>query len=119
MVGITHHFPRLESCTDLPASATGGAVQVSMHPHRADVELLAAISAVAVLDQAKLLEHVEGAIHGRRDRSQIDRPTALDQLRAGDVPLARGEHLDHRAALRRPAQAPFTELLALKIAAGR
>src|SRR5688500_8644041 len=50
---------------DLPGGAAVGAVEMAVLALREDVELLAAIGAMSVPDQAELLENVEGAVHGR------------------------------------------------------
>jgi len=62
-------------------------VQVAVRRDGLDVEFLASVGAVAVPDQAQLLEDVEGPVHGRGDRRRIDLPAALNQLGARDVPV--------------------------------
>ena len=95
------------------------AVQVAVLGRRQDVELLAPIGAVAVADDAELLEDVERAVDGGGDRARVDRPTALDQLGPGHVAVGRGEDLDEDAPLRRPAQAASAEALRDGLPAGR
>ena len=77
-----------------------------------DVELLAAVGAVAVAEQPELLEDVERPVDGRWDRLGVDRAAALDQLGAGHVAVGLRQDLDQRASLRRPAQAARAEPLA-------
>ena len=89
---------------DLPRVAAYRAVEVAVAHGGQDVELLAAIGAVAVADEAELLEDVERAVDGRRGGRGVPRPAALDELGAGDVTVRRGEHLDDGLALWRPAQ---------------
>ena len=72
---------------------------------RQDVELLAAVGAVAVAQQAELLEDVERSIDRRGDRPGIDRPAALDELGPGDMAVGLRQDLDERPPLWRPAQA--------------
>ena len=86
-------------------------MQVAVQALRTDVELLSPIGTVAVLHQSEVLEHIQGPIHRRRDRGWIDDTAALEELGTGDVPVAAGERLDHRASLRGPAQATLTEPL--------
>jgi hypothetical protein len=50
-----------------------------------DVELLATVGAVAVPDQAQLLEDVERSIDGGWGGGRVDGPTALDELGPGDM----------------------------------
>ena len=69
------------------------------------LEFLPAIDPVAVADDPELLEDVERPVDSRWDGIGVDRATALDELRAGDVPVGLGQDLDEDAALRRPAQA--------------
>jgi hypothetical protein len=68
-----------------------------------DVKLLAPVHAMPVPDQSHLLEDGQGPIHRGWDRCRVDRPAALDQLRAGHVAARRRQSLDDGAALRRPA----------------
>ena len=69
----------------------------------ADVELLAAARAVAMADEADLLERGEGAIdRGRHDLGVVP-AQLLDELGAGDVALDPRQGLDHGLPLRGPA----------------
>lgn len=77
--------------------------------NRSDVEFLASIGTVAVPYQAHLLQNIQRAVDGRRDDARVEPPTAIDELRAGDVATRSGEDLDDRAALRRPAQTALTQ----------
>jgi len=97
---------------DLPARAALGAVEVAMLVAGQDVELLVAIGAMAVTDEAELLEDVEGAVHGRRDRRRITPAASVDQLRGRDVAVGLGENLDDRPPLWGPAQASLAQPLA-------
>ena len=72
---------------------------------RQDVELLAAVGAVAVAEDAELLEDVERPVDGRGDRVRVELPAALDQLGAGHMAVGPRQDLDEDASLRRPAQA--------------
>ena len=65
---------------DLPRRPAVDAMEVAVDGGRQDVELLAAVGAVAVAQQAELLEDVERSIDGRGDRPGVDRPAALDEL---------------------------------------
>ena len=94
---------------DLPRRPASGAVEVTMLGRREDVELLATISAVPMPDEPELLEDVERAVHRGRDRGEVARAALLHQLGSSDVTIGLGEHLDHGAALRRPAQAAAAE----------
>ena len=86
---------------------------------RAHVELLTTIGAVAMLDEVELLEDVERAIHRGRDGCRVACAAELDQLRAGDVAVRLDQHLDHRAALGRPPQAPLAQSVANGVPRGR
>lgn len=77
-----------------------------------DVELLAAVDAVAVTDEAELFEHVEGPVDGRWDRRRVDRPTGLDEFGPGDVTPRLRQDLDEDAALGRPAEPAVMQTLA-------
>ena len=73
---------------------------------RQDVELLAPVGAVAVAEQAELLEHVERAIDGRGDRARGRSPGSARRARTPVTwPSVFDEDLDERPALWRPAQA--------------
>jgi len=100
------------SLADLPARATGRAVQVPVLGRRHDVELLVPIGGVAVSDEAQFLEHVEGPMHGRWDGRGVARTALLDQLCRGDVAVPFREHLNHGGALWSPAQATAAQPLA-------
>ena len=54
---------------------------------RQHVEFLAAVRPVAVAEDAQLLEHVERPVDRRGDRPGIQLAAALDELRAGHVPV--------------------------------
>ncbi len=69
-----------------------------------DMELLAAVRAVAVPDEADGLEDVERPVHGRRGRRRVDGPAALDELSAGHVAVGPGQDVDERAPLGCPAE---------------
>ncbi len=75
---------------------------------RSDVELLAPVRGVPVPDETQLLEHVERAIH-RGCRETLALATTLHDLRSGDVTVGLRQHLDDRAALRRPAKAALAQ----------
>ena len=83
-----------------------------MGRRRQDVEFLAAVRAVAVAEQAELLEHVERPVDGRGDGPGIDRPAAFDQLGARHVAVGASEDVDEDPSLRRPAEAASVELVA-------
>ena len=83
-----------------------------MRARREDVELLSAVGTVAVTHEAEAFEQIERAIHGRRSRPRISGPAALDELRAGDVPVRGGQDVDDRLALGRPAQAATAQHIA-------
>ena len=89
---------------DLPGLPAGRAVKVAVRARREDVELLSAVGTVAVTHESEALEQIERAIHGRWSRPRISGPAALDELRAGDVPVRGGQDVDDRLALGRPAQ---------------
>src|SRR5512143_1366233 len=89
---------------ELPAPAAARADEMTVIRRRVDVELLAPLASVAVADEPDLLEHVERPVHGRRGRRRVDRPAALDQVRARDVAVNSGQDLEQDAPLRRPAQ---------------
>ncbi len=89
---------------NLPGGSALATVDVPMLRGGQDVKLLASVRVVAVTHEPKVLQHVQGPVHGRRNGRCILRATALDQLGTGDVPIGSGEDLDHRAALRRPAE---------------
>jgi len=88
----------------LPRARADAAVQMSVLRSGQDVELLPPVGAMAVTDDAEILEHVEGPIDGRWDGVRIAAPAAFDELGAGDVTMDLGEHLDEDAPLWRPAQ---------------
>ena len=93
-------------------AAAGPAVEVAVHRVGQDVVLLAPVGAVTVADDPELLEHVEGPVHGGRDRGRVALPAALHELRAGDVPVRLRQHRDQGPPLRRPAEAPVVQSLA-------
>ena len=70
-----------------------------------NVVLLATVRAVAVPDEAQILQHVEGAVDGRGGRGPVALSAAGYQLRRRYVALVLSEDLDQGAALGRPAQA--------------
>ncbi len=96
----------------LPGRSAGRAVEVAMLAGGQDVIFLAAVGGVAMTHQAQLLEDVEGAVHGRGDRGRLEFAAAVDQLGGGDMPIGLRQHLDHRGALRRPAQTAGAKLRA-------
>jgi hypothetical protein len=72
-----HRFDdRLVTGRELPGPAAAAAIEVGVLGRGQDVELLATTRAVAVADHPEILEHVEGAIDGRRDGVGRDRPTS-------------------------------------------
>jgi hypothetical protein len=75
-----------------------------------DVVLLLPVDPVPVTDEPQLLEHVEGAIDGRRHRVRVEPAAAFDDLGPGEVPFAGRQDLDDPPALWRPAQAPAAEV---------
>ena len=97
---------------DLPRRPAVDAVEVAVDGGRQDVELLAPVGAVAVAQQAELLEDVERPIHGRGDRPGVDRPAALDELGPRHVAIGLRQDLDERPALGRPAQAAGSQPVA-------
>ena len=70
---------------DLPGSSTADAVEVAVDPLREDVILLSAAWAVAVADQPKVFEHVEGAVDRGWGSGLVAFPAAGDQFGGGDV----------------------------------
>ena len=95
----------------LPRRAALRTVEVAVLRRREDVELLAAIGAVAVAEESELLQDVERPIDRRRRGRRVARAATLHQVRPGDVAVGRGEHLDHRSPLRRPAEPTRTQAL--------
>jgi hypothetical protein len=93
----------------LPGLAAAPTIEVSVLCGGQDVELLATVRPVAVADDPEALEDVERSIDGRWDRVGIDGPTALDELRAGDVTVGRRQDLDEDPPLRCPAKAARPE----------
>ena len=79
---------------------------------RQDVEFLAAVDPVAVMDITELLEDVERPVDGRRRRLRIALPAAVDDLAAGHVAARLGEDLEDQTPLRRPAQSTRPQLVA-------
>src|SRR5262245_26308450 len=79
---------------DLPRRPAAVAMEMTVDRGRQDVELLASVGAVAMAQEAELLEDVERPIDGRGDRLGIDRPTAIDELGAGHVTVGLREDLD-------------------------
>ena len=77
-----------------------------------DVELLAAVGAMAVADQTELLENVQRPVDRRRRRLRVDLAAALDELAAGDMAVGLRQDVDERPALGRPPQAALMETLA-------
>ena len=90
---------------DLPRFAAADAVEVAVLVVGEDVELLATVGAVAVADEAELLEDVERPVDGRGDCRRVEISAAIDELAARDVTRRLREDLDERPPLRRPAQA--------------
>lgn len=90
---------------DLPRAAAVLAVEVAVLALGQDVELLPSVGAVGMTDEAELLEDVERPVHGRGDGPGVQRPAALDEIRAGDMAVGRRKDLDEGPPLRRPAQA--------------
>ncbi len=77
--------------------------------YRSDVELLAPVRTVPVPDETQLLEHIQRAIHRGWCRETLALATTLHDLRSGDVTVGLRQHLDDRAALRRPAKAALAQ----------
>ena len=78
---------------------------------RKNMELLPAIGAVSVPDQAELLEDIECAVDGRWNGRRVPGPAALDQIRGGNVTVGFRQHSDHCAALRGPAQTALSQAI--------
>jgi hypothetical protein len=97
---------------DLPRLAAADAVEMPVFVARQDVELLAAVRRVAVAHEPKLLEHVEGPVHGRGNRRRIEVAAAIDELATRDMTGGRREDLDEGASLRRPAKPALAEPIA-------
>ena len=97
---------------DLPRRSAIDAMQVAVDGGRQDVELLAAVGAVAVAQQAEFLEDVERPVDGRGDGARVDLAAAFDQLGAGHVAVGLRQDLDERPPLRCPAQAARTQTVA-------
>ena len=87
-------------------------MQMAVRGNWLDVELLPPVRAVAVTEQAQILEHVERPVDRGWDGSRVNFPAALDELGAGDVTVGSRQHLDERPPLRRPAQAAGAQLIA-------
>ena len=94
---------------DLPGRAAADAMEMAVRGDGADVELLAAVGAVAVAEQAELLEDVQGPIDGRWRRRRVDGAAALDEPGAGHVAFGVRQDVDERPALGCPAQTSGTE----------
>ena len=75
---------------------------------RANVELLAPVSAVRVTDDAKVFEDAQGSVDRRGRRPGIDFPTPFDEFAAGDVTVGLGEDVEEQPPLWRPAKAART-----------
>src|SRR5918995_1953331 len=65
--------------SDLPRLPAAGAVEVPVLVDGAHVELLAAVGAVAMPDEAQVFEHVERAVHRRRDGVRTACSAAVDE----------------------------------------
>src|SRR5262245_32646132 len=96
---------------DLPGAAAALARQVGVLGRGQDVELLAAVRAVAVVEVAELFEDVEGPVHGRGGGLRVALATPLDDLAPGHVAGRGAEDLEDQAALRGPAEPARAELL--------
>ena len=107
--GVAHRIGAVG--VDLPGGAALGAVQVTVIGRGQDVEFLPSVGAVAMTDETQLLQDVQGAVHRRRDGGRVDGPASVHELGAGDVILDAGQHLDHVATLRRPAQTAGAEAI--------
>jgi hypothetical protein len=79
------------ACLDLPRTAALAAMEMAMLRLRQNMELLAAIRAVTVLDEAKLLEHVKSPVDGGGDRLWVRRATAFNEFRRRDVAVRPGQ----------------------------
>ena len=77
-----------------------------------DVEFLAAVCTMGVAHHVDLLEHVEGAIDGRRSRLRIRGAAPVEQFGGGDMALGLGEDAHQQAPLRGPAQAALSQSIA-------
>jgi hypothetical protein len=89
----------------VPLPAAVAAVEMPVPALGQDVEFLAAVDAVGMAQDAEVLQHIEGAVHGRRDGPRVEVATALDELGAGDVAIGPGQDLNEDPPLRGPAQA--------------
>lgn len=97
---------------DLPARAALGAVEVAVLVAGEDMKLLVAVGAVAVTHEAELLEHVERAIHRRRDRRRILCTTSVHEVRGRYVAVGLRQDPDDCPTLPGPAQAALAQALA-------
>jgi hypothetical protein len=97
---------------DLPGRPAFDAMEMAVDRGGQDVELLAAVGAVAVAEQSQLFEDIERAVDGRRDRRRIDLPATFDELGPRDVAVRPRQHLDEGPPLRGPTQAARPEMLA-------
>ena len=89
---------------EVPSLAALPAGEVAMLRLWQDMEFFAPVSPMTVAEEAKILQHVQGSIHGRRDRAWIQLSTALHELGARDVTIGARQNLDEDPALWRPAQ---------------
>lgn len=87
----------------IPGGAALGAVQVAMLRRRQDMELLASVSAVTVLDDADLLKDIQCPVDGGRDGLRVDRTAPLDEFSARDVTVRLRKHVHKDTPLWRPA----------------
>jgi len=79
---------------------------------RTNVKLLPAVGTMAVTDDSQLLQDVERAIHGGRDRRGIHGPAPLNELTARDVTVGRGEDIHEHPPLGGPAKAALAQSIA-------
>lgn len=89
---------------EVPSLAALPAGEVTMLRLWQDVEFFAPVCPMAVAEDTKILQHVQGAIHGGRDRAWIQLAAAFHELGARDVTIGARQDLDEDPALWRPAQ---------------
>jgi hypothetical protein len=97
---------------DLPRTPALLALEVGMLGFGQDVELLATVGTVTVVEVAQLLEDIESPVDGRRGGLGVPFSTPFNDLTAGHVTVGGREDVQDQAPLRRPAQSPRTELVA-------
>lgn len=77
-----------------------------------DVELFASVGAMTVPDETQVLQYVEGAVDGRRNRPGVRRATTLDELGRRDVTARVLQDAQEKSTLRGPAQPARMQLIA-------